>query len=244
MKRKHMSAVPAVLITLSSWSHVAQAGLPEWTSGHGDIGIAYHDGEWDLHIHSEGAVIGGVTYIDDEFDSGGVRIRVPEQMLTARPVDSGWNPIGVGAGSSFWLLPQTEVVGVPFVGIGTEEIAPGEFVGDSINLRLTGVTSPSGLGTFSVFQTDLFGQPNFFMSSADGIDLGDVLTLHAAGHIHVNFGFSEPGLWAITWEASGLHVSDGLVMGAATYYFNVIPEPSTAVLLMLSITAVFRRRVR
>lgn len=242
MKLTSMATAAAVSILSMSWAGVLHAGLIEWTSGHGDIGIAYEEGQWDLHIHSEGAVIGGVSYLDDEFEAGEVRIRVPEQLQFTRPAGRRWNQVGVSGGSTFWLLPQTEVAGAPFVGISTEEIAPGVFLGNEISLRLSGVTSPSGLGVFSLFQTDFFGEPSFLMSSADGIDAGDVLTLSVDGHFHANLAFSEPGLWAITFEASGDHSFDGIVAKTGTYYFNVVPEPATAALMVVAAGALIRRR--
>ncbi|MBK8267857.1 MAG: hypothetical protein IPK83_05955 [Planctomycetes bacterium] len=109
----------------------AVADVEEWTEGHGDIGIAYEDG-WNLHIHAEGATIGGVEYLDQEFETGDVRIVVPALAEAIRPGGAEWAPIGVGAGQSYWAISQTEVVGVPFVGFGTEEISAGDFVGDQL----------------------------------------------------------------------------------------------------------------
>lgn len=222
----------------------AQAGgLSDWTEGHGDIGIAYEDG-WNLHIHAEGATIGGVEYLDDEFGTDEVRIVVPGFTQTLRPVGAEWSPIGVLSGEPFWILSQSEAVGAPFVGFGTEEILAGDFVGDQLNLTLTNVVSPSGLGHFSVFQTDLFGAPTFFASSTDGLDGNDALTLNADDHFHANIAFSEVGEWLITFEASGVHAVDGFVTGEGTYTFNVLPEPTTAGLFLVGGLLAIRRRVR
>lgn len=243
---KDMTRLFFVLTVVSTAiSTSARADEPAvWTSGHGDLGIAYEAGAWVLHVHAEGAVIGGVEYEGVEFEADEVHILVPEFMTASRPKGAQWDPVGVATGAPFWFLSQTEVVGAPYVGIGTEEIALGDFLNDVVTLTLTAVVSPSGDGHFSIYQTDLFGQPTFFASSLDGLDATDTMTLIANDHFHANLAFSEPGLWAITFEASGEHLDDGFVSGAGTYYFQVMPEPATAGLLMLAgLPAMRRRRV-
>ncbi len=231
--------IVSTAFTMSAWADEPAV----WTSGHGDLGIAYEDGSWDLHIHAEGAVIGGVEYDGVEFEADEVLICVPGFMTTSRPLGAQWDPIGVASGAPFWFLSQTEVVGAPYIGFGTEEITVGDFLNDVVTLTLTGVVSPSGDGHFSIYQTDLFGQPMFFASSFDGLDATDALTLNADDHFHANLAFSEPGLWEITFEASGEHLEDGLVSGTGTYYFKVVPEPATAVMMLaVGLFAIRRRR--
>ncbi|HWL94959.1 MAG TPA: choice-of-anchor M domain-containing protein [Phycisphaerae bacterium] len=237
----YLTAISFVCVLTAATQRAA--AQQTWTSGHGDIGIAYEDG-WDLHIHAEGAIIEGVEYPDDEFDAADVRILLPASTQTVRPAGANWDPIGVSAGQPYWALPQTEVVGVPFVGFGTEEILSGDFAGDAITLTLTGVASPSGTGNFSLYQTDAFGEPTFHASSADGLDASDSLALNAEDHLHANLAFTEMGLWAITFEASGTHSVHGFVTGEGTYLLGVVPEPGTAAMLLLSGVLALRRRTR
>ncbi len=242
--KTYKNTVPALLVlTMLTSARTAHATpTAAWTQGHGDIGIAYEDG-WDLHIHAEGAIIDGVEYLDDEFDPADVLIQIPDFSSIARPAGAVWAPTGVMPGASIWLLPQSEAPGVPFAGFGTEEIPLGEFVGDAISLSLISAVSPSGNGQFSLYRTDLFGTPTFFMSTSDGIDTSDLLPLNADDHTHANLGFSEQGLWAVTFEASGTHATDGFVTGMETYYFNIVPEPAAAVMCLVGgIPLVIRRR--
>lgn len=243
MQFRILQGAMALSLLLFGATTSAVAGIEEWTEGHGDIGIAYEDG-WDLHIHAEGATIGGVEYPDEEFEAGDVRIVVPALTEAIRPGGAEWAPIGLGPGQSFWSLSQTEVVGAPYVGFGTEEILAGDFVGDQINLTLTNVVSPSGTGVFSLYQTDLFGDPTFAMSNFNGLDGSDVLSLNADDHVHTNLAFNETGLWAVTFEASGTHSVDGFVSGEGTYFFRVVPEPATAFLTAVGCLLALRRRTR
>ncbi|MBK8267858.1 MAG: PEP-CTERM sorting domain-containing protein [Planctomycetes bacterium] len=82
------------------------------------------------------------------------------------------------------------------------------------------------------------------MSNFNGLDGGDVLSLNADDHVHANMAFSETGLWAVTFEASGTHSVDGFVSGEATYFFKVVPEPATAWLTAAGCLLLLRRRAR
>lgn len=215
----------------------ARAGLYE--SGHGDVDIAYDalpTGEWELGFHLEGAVVDGVSGAEGEFGAADLVVLVPASTSTTRPGGSAWDPLGVAAGEEFWFLPQSgtlaDSLGAPFLGIATEEIGAGEFVGDQVSLSLIGVSGP---GDFSVWQDGL--SPTFYMSTADGVDAGDALSLATGTHAHFNYGFSAPGLYEVTFQASGNHAVDGLVTSNPTVFsFQVIPEPGTLSLAAAGIT--------
>ena len=65
----------------------------------------------------------------------------------------------------------------------------------------------------------------------------------AAGvHDHYNVAFTKAGLWEVGITVSGTHVTDGVVSDSGTFRFNVVPEPSTALLGGLGLLAMFRRR--
>jgi surface-anchored protein len=211
-----------------------------YTEGHADVGLAY-DGGWDLHIHVEGAWIGGVFYADEEFEPHEITTLAPPASVVPRPAGSQWDPIGNSAGEDTWILPQVELPGVPFLGIGTEEIAPGDFVNDQVTLALVNMTAPTG-ADFSLWQTDQFGDPSFYWSTADGISAADTVTLSTGTHGHYNWGFTTSGTYEVTLEAAGTHAIDGYVTGQATYFFQVVPEPGA--LALLAVLGVFAARRR
>ncbi len=220
-----------------------------YTSGHGDLGIAYDAGSFDLHVHlHEFAVVdgsplgvGGAEYAPDD-----ITVVVPNPSA-ARPGSSTWAPLGISAGQPFWFLPAVQDVNKPFFGIGSEELNPGDWTGN-ISLKLTAVsgTGVTAGGFVSLWDTDVFGDKQFHWTSADGLDGTDELSVLPGSHGHYNWAFTKAGTYDLTVEASGLNVDDGPVTASATYHFEVapVPEPATAFtgLACIAAAALGRRR--
>jgi surface-anchored protein len=191
------------------------------SSGHVDIGIGYNSG-WDLHVHDEEN--------DIEYEPGDALFFVGN--------------VAYNGGSSTWILPTTENPNLPFIGLATEETAPGLFQGDQITLSLKGVAGP---GAFTLYSEDEFAVRTVLMNSADGF-LSDSLTLAAGTHAHYFWEFSAAGDYTLTFESAGTLVGDidPLFSGNVDYLFTVeaVPEPSTFALTGLGLAAlvVFRRR--
>ena len=204
------------------------------SSGHVDIGIGYEDQAFDLHVHREEPVA-------QEFAPG-------EAVFAVGPAAAGVSPGGAyagflgAAGSPIWVLRTTENEQLPFLGFGTEELTAADWSGN-ISLSLKAVTGP---GTFSVWGVSAFGAPELKMASVDGISANDRLLLVPGSHGHFNVGFSAPGDYLVTLEASGNHLIDGLrTSDPATYRFQVVPEPSTWALTLggaLAVGLVLRSR--
>ncbi len=217
------------------------------TDGHVDIiGIGYVEespGVFVLepHTHVEFGTVDGVGVTDVEYEAGDLTFLVPGSTLTAREVGGQWDPIGVAAGENYYFLPQSatqaDALGSIFAGIGTEELAPGDWSTD-ISITLTGMTGP---GQFALAQVVL-GSPNFFMSTADGISGADTYSQSADDHQHFNWYFTEVGDYTLTFSFEGTHATDGVKTATATYNFSVVPEPSTALLGALAMLGLMRRR--
>lgn len=201
---------------------------------HVDIGLAYEDAAWDLHVHNE---TDGIEYSPDEaLLYGGTNTR------TNRSASSAFDFIGVGAGQQFWRLPQSQAPGVIFLGIGAEEIEDGTFAdwtptdprvggetGPYIQLDLVAVRGP---GDFSVWSSTDDG-PLVWMSTYDGgITAADSLFAFSGSHSHFNFGFTKAGLYEVDLRATaylGPGLSNPVTSDVATYHFGIeaVPEPAT-----------------
>ena len=194
------------------------------SSGHVDIGIGYEDKAFDLHVHQE-------EPLDQEFAPG-------EAVFAVGPASAGVSPGGAyvsflgAAGTPVWILPTAEKEQLPFLGFGTEELTAADW---SVNITLS-LKAISGPGTFSVWGVSGFGAPELKMSSVNGISADDRLLLVPGSHGHFNVGFSAPGDYRVTLEASGNHLIDGLrTSDPATYRFQVVPEPSTWALALTGV---------
>lgn len=230
-----MKRIAASIAVAALAVSAAEAALV-YTSGHADLGVAYEGGELDFHLHAEGATVGGVDVDDGEYAADEVVILVsPAAMLTV-PVD--FAPLGVAAGETIWVLPETENPVLPFLGLATEELSSGDW--GNITFTLGGVTSPSGAGHFALWQTGSFGSILLRMSTADPGE--DGVTMLPNTHSHYNYGFTEPGLWEIEMTVSGTHATDGFKSATETFTFQVVPEPSSVLLAGLGATVFLRRR--
>jgi surface-anchored protein len=187
---------------------------------------------FEPHIHNEGgadgAIIDGVRVTDDtEFE--------PDELIVVGKKSS---TITVNSTTYFWL-PETEQQaasqGVPFVGIGLEELAASDWVGGTVTISLL---SFSGPGDLLLWQDNGFGGANIFLDTANN-DFS--MTLAAGSHTHFNWGFTEEGVFDLEFGISASHVSDGLQSASATYTM-AIPEPASALLAMVGLLTTFCRR--
>ncbi|MCU0791867.1 MAG: choice-of-anchor M domain-containing protein [Opitutaceae bacterium] len=194
----------------------AQIELP---ADHADLGIGFHDNELELHWHLED--------LELEYKPHEAYVFIPLSSSILRPAGAAWDFTGAIAGGTIYLAPELDQTpNVIFLGLGSEEIANGTFAANTLTFALTGIV---GDGEFSLWQTNGLGQPTAFLSSATGSTSFDLIT---GRHEHFNWGFTAPGIYALTFSVSGI-LDDGQatpVSDTATFTFAVgttpIPEPS------------------
>jgi surface-anchored protein len=244
------------LMKVIRWLHVdylARQGLmalaisllgvaPAWggllyTFGHGDIGVAYEEGELELHWHlGPTAVVDGSPVGNppdgEEFGPGDITAFVAGPPIM-RPAGSAWDPIGNNAGDSVWYLPQTGAAatsqGKPFLGLATEELTGADWSG-----FLWTITNVSGPGQFSIWQDGI--TPTFFAASSNGLP-DNFSGPPLGGHDHFNLGFTAEGIYDITFQVSGNHAVDGFKSDSGVFQFAVgasaVPEPSTLLVVLI-----------
>ena len=186
---------------------------------------------FEPHYHNHGdpdaAVVDGVAQsAESEYAPGDLIVAVPELSVTTL------------SSINYYWLPETELDasanGTPFLGIGIEELVPGDWIGGTVSLKLVSISGP---GDFLLWQDDGFGGANVFFDSA-----GDSFTLAAGSHTHYNWGFTEKGTYGLEFEISGNHVDDGIQSASGLYTFQVIPEPTTTLLGAFGALALLCRR--
>ena len=213
-----------------------------FSSGELDFGVIIEDGELELEAHVVSGVVDGIQTDDVEFEASSLQVLAAADRQFSSLSDLP--AAGVTTGDPLWILPQSQVAGVPYVALASEELTAGDW-STAITFTLGTVTSPSGAGTFSMWTTDGLGDPTFYFSSTNaGATSANNQFVSNFSHDHVNWGFTQPGEWLVELSASGTHNTLGEISATETLSFTVIPEPSSSLLIALSILGFVTRRKR
>ncbi len=217
MKKTTLPLIASVIAAVGSLHAVTLE------TGEVDVGIAFEGGAWDLHAHDEST--------DTEYEPGDVTLRAGASSQTTVPNDPQFAFLG-SPGAPTWILPQVEDPQLLYLGLATEEIEAGIFQGDTVTFSLTGLMGP---GNFALYSVDEFGVVTKFFDSADGITVGDSMTLPVGSHQHFNWAFSAAGDYSVEFTATGILAGGSMTSsGPVAYSFEVVPEPGTVGLLAIA----------
>lgn len=205
-------------LALSLW-------LPQLLGGGTETRFRLTQNHLDLRIRYDAGATNPVTLVNRDGDTR--TDYLPNESLIVLPeatrleLPEGFETFGP-AGAPLWVLQQSPVSEQPFLGISTEGLPTGVFQGTA-QLRLLQLGGP---GQFFAWQATEFGVLEIAFNSRDGVDVSDVKNLLVGSHEHLNWGFTAPGLYAVTLEAS-LLLTDGrrLVSPPTPIHFAVEPLP-------------------
>lgn len=138
-----------------------------------------------------------------------------QTTMSQAALDQGYGFIGAAAGQAFWHASSSVGAGgTIYLGLSAAEDDDNELVpwnpGDAdrgvnytdkfIRLDLVRVEGPAG-GEFALFDYGSGGAaPSVYMATADGIDADDCFYLTAGGHDHLNWTFTQSGVYALTFR--------------------------------------------
>jgi anchored repeat ABC transporter substrate-binding protein len=120
------------------------------------------------------------------------------------------------------LMPLVENIKLDTVWLGFGVRGATETRSAEIGIRLTGFTGP---GQATMFLTDAFGQPEIYWNTADGLTDADAITLPPNAHTHVNWTFTEPGVYTLTTAATLTDNGTTTDAGSATFTYAVGVNP-------------------
>uniref|UniRef100_UPI003567E653 dockerin type I domain-containing protein n=1 Tax=Novipirellula sp. TaxID=2795430 RepID=UPI003567E653 len=179
-----------------------------YTDQHSDYRPVWNDGEMILAVHGSADVIPG-----GEIASNRIYTYADSNALVERSEDAAYDFVGVSAGESLYVLPSSQLPGVPYLGFTNGDVPTdlfASYVPDDpfitsstprpyIRYEMTDMRSSSG-GEFSMWSTPSSG-PRVYMTTSDGISSDDVLW--SSGHLHRTLGFSKPGIYEVDVFLSG-----------------------------------------
>lgn len=232
-----------LLCGLVSVSHASSI----YDRGHGDFRPGWDGSALDLFFEGDASTVidgsplgSGLPSGDYVFDSTELVTIVPDnpQTLLAFPFD--FPQLGLATGDEAWVLSQNNQQTVqPFLGFSGESLPNGVF-SSAVQFDLVGFSGP---GDFALWQIGSFGTATFFYVSNDGLSAADTLTVPVGSHAHYFWGFTVPGTYELTFQASADLISGGRATSAPeTFTFNVVPEPTSLILLMVGGVILARRR--
>ncbi|MBM9463635.1 TIGR03773 family transporter-associated surface protein [Aeromicrobium sp. YIM 150415] len=120
-------------------------------------------------------------------------------------------------GDTVWMVPQTQIADVPWLGWNTQHETVRSEVAGPVTFTLDGVDGPGQLG---VYLNDSFGgvgQKKF--GDLDGFPSSFEVPLNV--HEHGNWAFTEPGTYQVSMTLSATLNSGGQVSESATLTFQV-----------------------
>jgi surface-anchored protein len=207
-----------------------------YTDGHADYRPVFNNGEFSYVIHADTGVLP-----QDEYDSEEVYTYADSNAIVNRSTSPNYNFLGVGPGQPLYILPSTQNVNLPFLGLSGESLVAGTFaayrptedpritsstIREYVKVQMVGMRSSSG-GEFSLYSGTT---PTVWMASSDGIGDTDSFWLYRT-HFHRNLAFSKAGIYEIDVFISGYLDSNGngikdatdvyVESGVKTMVFNV-----------------------
>lgn len=140
------------------------------------------------------------------------------------PAISGYEFIGAAPGSTIWILPQNYLSGVLWLGFNSgamtaditshlctwnpQDTRNANTAAKWLRVELVDVRGPEN-GHLSLWQTTgIGGAPVFFSTFEDGITDHDVFHFTVGSHSHLNWGFTQPGVYEVDLRVSTLYQCD------------------------------------
>ncbi len=180
---------------------------------HTDFEVSFRTTGWDVLISHDVPSAGGAGLaipLEDALLYGGAN---SQWVLASIPPDFEF--IGAQPNEPFWILPQNAGTGALPLGVAAERADSGRLRSWNpqddrgansadrwFEVRLLDVRGPEN-GDFALWQADGIHPPVAFMSTHEGgVTARDVFYISAGSHVHVNWGFTQPGLYAIDFRIS------------------------------------------
>ncbi|MGJ3507343.1 choice-of-anchor M domain-containing protein [Enemella sp. A6] len=171
-------------------------------AGHVDLGPRFVDGTWTLLARDDTAALNGGKPVWRRPEE--TVFAVSDTAKTALPESDEYAFTGAKPGDTVWVVPQTELSGVVWLGWNTQDPRVVAEINRGVTLRFAEVRPVDGDGRMTVFlQPGNFAPPQVLY---DGTSPGEAW-VDLNTHTHANWIFTKPGVYLVRVEitAEGLN---------------------------------------
>lgn len=191
---------------------VAPAGEAAYiTQGHVDLGGIIVDGAQEFLARDDTAPEPVWRQPQDTI------LVLGDNALQTLPEQGGFDFVGAKPGQQVWVVPQTEIAGVPWLGWNTQSPTLLDVVDRNVEISFLGHTGP---GEFALFlQNGGFEAPEVLVSTVKPEK--DSFHVDLNTHTHANWTFTEPGIHQVGLKMTAPRKDGGTFEGTAIVTFAV-----------------------
>ena len=210
-----LSTDPNLTQVVQADESVVEGEKVELGKGHVDMGPRLIDGTWQLVARDDTQHPAVWRRPED------VVFRVNDSAKLTVPADPAYEFLNAEAGSEVYVIGQTEIPNVIWLGWNTQDPAVIEAVSGGVNLNIKSVTGP---GNFALYlQPGNFAQPQILATTESLASKSGEIYVELNTHTHANWVFTEPGIYLIEIEAVA-NSADTNFSDLATFAFAVGDE--------------------
>ncbi|MBT0774025.1 choice-of-anchor M domain-containing protein [Kineosporia sp. J2-2] len=187
----------------------------ELRDGHADLGPVYQDGRWQIQLKDDTS---GTTRWRDP---AGVGLRISDAARHPLPDDSDYAFLG-SPGDEVYLIPQTQVSGVLWLGWNTQHPSLDRRQISDVAFSLHDLTGPGNLHVYLDYSG--FRAPQQLW---DGTDVTQTIDVLPGVHTHANWAFSAPGDYHAVFTATLTPRDGDKVSASADLHFLVSDSATT-----------------
>ncbi|GAB3946286.1 choice-of-anchor M domain-containing protein [Corynebacterium tapiri] len=151
-------------------------------------------------------------------DASDIVFEVGDAAQLTLPEDDAYKFTGAGPGETAWVLPQTEIADVPWLGWNTQSPSIADAKGATLTLK-----EHRGSGVHSLFlQNGGFGDADVLWTT----NKPDSVWAEVNTHTHANWTFSQPGSQALVVEVA-VDMPDGSKKTAQDTLHFAVGQPAS-----------------
>ncbi|MDU0968728.1 MAG: choice-of-anchor M domain-containing protein [Actinomycetaceae bacterium] len=185
--------------------------------GHCDLGPRLVDGKWELLARDDTVSPSVWRPIDN------IVFKVSDKAKMKLPEGDDYSFTGAKGGDDVYVIPQSEIAGVPWLGWSTQSPAVVNGVDGQLKLTFEG---HQGKGQFTNFyQAGNFGGPEQNWSSVT--KQAQTLNVDLNTHVHTNWVFTQPGVHLVRVTAQATLKGGQTVTATHVLRFAVGDQTST-----------------